>query len=226
MPLARTVCSRVTETVIRQVANDGGVIPCGKGCLACCSFLVTLSVPEVFRFIEDIQALPSQQWLLMQRLLLTAARKILKNPPPNILAGQTSKSLQDSQDELIAISDWYRSLKLLCPFNCDGQCMIYDQRPMACREYFVNGSAQACKDGQDLAEVVPIPVRMDNVLGLLATELEGEQVEAVMMPLSLAWYEQNQHRDQRTWPAVEMVRRFAQIVEVIVLGREVAALRS
>jgi len=120
-----------------------------------------------------------------------------------------------SPADLNLVSSWYRSLKLACPFLYKGVCTIYEQRPLACREHFVRGSARLCKGGRGRAKVVKMPVRVVDALAQLASELEGTSVEAVMMPLVLVWYEQHPERDERSWPATMMVERFVEIVKVM-----------
>ena len=83
---------------------------------------------------------------------------------------------------------------------------------MACRELFVKGFADACGGQSGIAEVVQMPVKMPNALAQLAGDLEGTTTEAVILPLTLAWYEQNKQRADRTWPARMMVKRFLEIV--------------
>ncbi len=84
---------------------------------------------------------------------------------------------------------------------------------MACRELFVKGSADACGGEQSIAEVVQMPVKMPNALAQLASDFEGTAAEAVILPLTMAWYEQNKQRADRTWPAAMMVERFLEIVK-------------
>ncbi len=110
------------------------------------------------------------------------------------------------------VASWYTNLKLACPFHYKGICTIYEQRPLACREHFVKGSARACRGGRGTAEVVQMPVQMVDALAQLASELEGTGVEAVMMPLVLVWYEENPRRGRWTWPAAMMAQRFVEIV--------------
>jgi Fe-S-cluster containining protein len=137
----------------------------------------------------------------------------LKRKPPKFFVNQLSEDSDNGLNHLNALADWYMSLKAPCPFHYKGACTIYDQRPLACREYFVKGSARACRRGRGMAEVVEIPIRMGEVLGQLASELEGRDAEAVMMPLALVWCEENIERNERTWPEAMMIERFVEIVE-------------
>jgi len=127
VPLARTLCTKITDVVVESILSDGGNIPCCKGCAACCARYLVL----------------------------------------------------------------------------------------ACREHFVNGSAEACKGERGTTEVVEMPVQIPNALAQLAGELEGTSAEAVILPLALVWCEQNPERAERTWPAVMMVKRFFEIVKAM-----------
>jgi len=216
VPLARTICTKITDVVVESICSDGGRIPCRKGCAACCGpYLVPLSVPEALRLNEEISAAPPNQREPMLRACLLAAHRILNQKTPEPFLDQTTEPSQAGPAELNLVLSWYASLKLPCPFLCKGLCTIYQQRPMACRELFVKGSADACGGKQSIAEVVQMPVKMPNALAQLASDFEGTTAEAMILPLTLAWYEQNKQRADRTWPALMMVKRFLEIVKTM-----------
>jgi Fe-S-cluster containining protein len=213
VPLARTLSTEITNAVVESIHSDGGNIPCCKGCATCCGpYLVPLSVPEVLRLKEEISAAPQHQRQSMFRACLLSAKRILSQKPPTSLMSQTTESSRFSSAELELVSNWYADLKLTCPFLYNNVCTIYKQRPLACREHFVKGSADACVDEHSTAKVVEIPVQVTNALAELASELEGTSVEAVILPLVFPWCEENAGRAERTWPAVMMVKRFFEIV--------------
>ena len=224
VPLARTICSKITDVVVESIYSDGGHIPCCKGCAACCGrYLVPLSVPEAFCLKEEISAAPRYQRESMFRACLLAAQRILSQKPPEPSLDQTTEASPVSTAELNLVSSWYVSLKLPCPFLYNGVCTIYEQRPLACREYFVKGSAEACRGRRGIVEVVEMPVQLPNVLAQLAGELEGTGTEAVILPLTLLWCEQNPERADRTWPAAMMVKRFLEIVKAMASKNSTAA---
>lgn len=209
VPAARFVCAKVSGIVLERMRTRRKHIPCSRGCVGCCYYLVPLSVPEAFRLRDEIAVRCGPERRSMQRACLLAARQILRHQPPSLFVEQASQPAQDESD---VMSEWYRSMELACPFCVDRECGIYDQRPLACREYFVDGSANACRGKRGEAKVVDVGVKMPEVLGRLAAELEGGDVEAVMMPLALAWCDENQHRSVWTWPAATMAQRFIEIV--------------
>ncbi len=216
VPLARTLCAEITDVVLESIRSDGGRIPCCKGCYACCKpGLVPLSVPQVLRLKEEIAAAPGYRRESMLRACLLAARRILSQKPPKSFMGRTAEASPAGPVDLDLVSDWYAGLKLACPFLDNNLCNIYEQRPLACREYFIKGSVGMCKGQGGIAEVVEMPVQVPNALAQLASELEGTSVEAVILPLALVWCEDNPARAERTWPAAMMVKRFVEIVKAM-----------
>jgi len=214
VPLARTLCDKITEIVVRQIRSNQGRIPCSKGCSACCSqHMVPLSVPEALRLKEEIDAAPAHRRELMLGACLREARLILSHQPPKPLMPQTAEVSPVKTVDLNLVSNWYRSINSVCPFLYNHACNIYEQRPLACREHFITGSARACRGMRGDAEVLELPVRLPNVLGQLASDLEGTEVEAVILPLAPVWYEENSERAERSWPAEMIVKRFVEIVE-------------
>lgn len=210
--LARTISNKLVLTVLDGVSKNGQSITCCKGCSACCSYLIPLSVPEAFRLREELLSLPANKSNQILNSCFDTAERILDNRPPTLSLKNSPKSAQ-SQTGLI--SKWYSGLKLACPFLSDGLCMLYEQRPLACREHIVSGSAILCQTShKGDPNVVPMPVSILEALSQLTAELEQSDIEAVMLPFAFAWAQDNLHRAERTWPLVTMVKRFVEILEL------------
>ncbi len=216
VPLARTICSKINDVVIKNIQNNGEQIPCYKGCSACCKrCLVPLSVPEAFRLKDEIDQAQAHKRHSIRRNCLIASRHLVTHKTTKKFVHQSAESPSNNPAHLNLISDWYSSLKLTCPFLSQDICTIYEQRPLACREHFIIGSTEGCKNGDSLAEVVDMPIRMSNALVQLSSELEGTTMEAVILPLILLWCEENKKRVERTWPFEMMVKRFVEIIEAM-----------
>lgn len=215
VPLAQAVCTKIVNVVVEKIRREGGRVPCWKGCSACCRYIVPLSVPEAFWLREKIFARPVSEQKIILQSCLSAAVRILGRKLPKPLAGLASGTSPDSSLDINAVVNWYANLKLDCPFLYKGVCLIYEQRPLVCREYFIKGSARACKGGRGKAKVVELPVRMSRVLSQFASELEGVDEEAAVIPLALSWCEENLERSKRVWPAAMMVERFVEIVKAM-----------
>jgi Fe-S-cluster containining protein len=213
VPLARALSAKIADIVCERERLKGATIPCEKGCSTCCNYLVPLAVPEVFRLCEEIHAMPLVRQVLIEQKCVKAAQQMLGERPPASFADLASADTAESTAELLCMtSNWYADFELNCPFLCKRMCTIYENRPMACREYAVTGCPEACSGGPGQAKGVYMPARMSEVLGRLARDLEGTNVEGLIMPLALIWGDDNAQRDSRTWPASEMVARFMEIV--------------
>ena len=211
VPLAREISTKLAITVLDTIGQDGQTVPCCKGCSVCCNYLIPLSVPEVFRLREELLTMPTEKSNRILQSCIETSERILDNRSPI----SSLKSFSESEPPHISqISKWYAGLKLGCPFLSDGLCMLYEQRALACREHIVTGSAFFCETNhKDNPNVVPMPVSVLEALGQLAAELEGSEIEALILPLAFAWVRENLQRAERTWAAVEMVQRFVEILK-------------
>ena len=208
---ARDLSSKITKLLLDNNIKN---VPCRKGCSDCCSHhVVPLSIPGAFKLVEDISAAPDNIRELIWNNSLQVSKQILQRKPPETFTEIPNGNLQVESFNLKYLSDWYSNLNITCPFLCNGLCIIYEQRPLACREHYITGSAKACRGGHDEAEVIDVPVQMPTVLSRLASELEETDMEAIMLPLSLIWCEENKMRAERTWPADLLVGRFVDIVQ-------------
>jgi len=212
VPLARSLSVRLCDASLRKLHAEGGDVPCRKGCAACCSYLVPLSVPEAFRLQEDLSALPPEQAKAMLHACLAAAGKILEQRPGDFCSEGPLGT--NSPEETGRIGQWYAGLSLPCPFLSGDACVSYKDRPIACREHFVTSPAALCLAGATPEpSVVPMPVSVLECLGELAAELEQREVEAVMLPLALPWTLKNHDRSGRTWPTGMIVERLIEILK-------------
>lgn len=212
VPLAYEVCDAITETALEAHPRRWNV-PCCKGCSACCSrCLVPISPPEAFYLAQCIRREPPSRRNMTELALLGAARRILKSAPPEIVLRPMSGDPTAGAGALLAVSRWYEGLKVACPFLHFGCCSMYEQRPLACRQYYVFGSAEGCSGRPGVAEPVGFPVSMVDVLVRLTAELEGTAPEAIILPLAPAWVAIEPARGCRTWPARTAVAAMIRII--------------
>ncbi len=210
VPLARVLSSKFAIMTLEQIRKDGETIGCCKYCSVCCKYLVPLSIPEAFRLNDEIMALPEQFRQQFTHSFVDAAEKILSKENEDFDLNESSVN----QLQLKQISKWYSALQLSCPLLFDDLCTLYEQRPLACREHIVTGSADLCHlDSAGEPRIAPMPVSILDILGQLTGELLDSQTEAVILPFTLPWAQDNDELSNRTWPAKMMVDRFMGIVK-------------
>lgn len=218
VPFARALSTKLAMIVSDRLGAGGKSVFCCKGCSACCSYLVPLSIPEVFRLRQEVLAMPAEQGKSVLQSCLYAAKKILDERPEDSDINESTQT--KSQSQISRLSRWYAGLRLPCPFLSNNICISYEQRPIACREHMVTGSAIFCDtqysmpDGdRESSHIVQIPVSVLECLAELTAELEQSNVESVMLPLALPWAQENLERSVQTWPAVMMVEHFIEILK-------------
>jgi len=200
VPLARALCGNMMSETVERCRMMGTKISCGKGCSACCSYQVPLSIPEVIHLYEDIESLPVDQSSKFWRNSLAAARNLLKDSSVEPLNGCASDG---------HVGESYPSKQVSCPLLENDLCAIYAQRPLACREYLVKTPAHWCSpEHVQHVDEVRLPLSVLESLAKAAAELEGAPVEATMLPFILPWIEKNSERIDRKWPSHKMAQCF------------------
>ncbi|MBN2588262.1 MAG: YkgJ family cysteine cluster protein [Sedimentisphaerales bacterium] len=203
VPIAYEISSKISTIIQEKNINEGITIPCRKGCATCCNYLVPLSIPEAFYLRETVLSLPENTGNSVFYSFLTSAKCILNKKSEDLYSM-----------ELDQLSRWYSKLNLTCPFLSDNACSIYDKRPIACREHLVTGTNLFCKPSQEEeSQKIELPVSILECLGKLSAELKQTDIEAIMMPLALVWTQDNPDSDIETWPSVEIIRRFTEIIK-------------
>jgi Fe-S-cluster containining protein len=213
VPAARLVATQLARSARSHVESGGIAVPCAKGCAACCRYLVPLSVPEAFRLREEVLALDAGRRRGIIAAYIRAARVVMNAEPPGTHPREGVGAVSGGA-AVESLSRWYAGLGLDCPLLEAELCALYSQRPIACREHMVTGDADRCsREGGETAQAVRLPFSVGEALAGLAADLEGTDLQAVMLPLTMLWTQQHLSRGRRTWPARDVLRRFAEILE-------------
>ncbi len=216
VPLARMLSTKLVSVVKRNIAGHGDSMPCRPGCSRCCRYLVPVSIPEVLCLAQEITRAAPWKRLLMSESCLLTARCVLELTPKTLLSDKFINEETPRMPGLKDVSDWYADMNLPCPFLLGNLCMIYDKRPLACREYLVTGSAQGCRpDSVNEARVVRAPVSILEALVQLTSELTGNGIETIVLPFLCVWCQDNREYAEYKWPAAYLVRRFVSILTTL-----------
>ncbi|MCD6393119.1 MAG: YkgJ family cysteine cluster protein [Planctomycetes bacterium] len=206
VPMARQITDLISRLITNKLNSSGRKIACQKGCAACCYYLSAVSTAEAFCISNAIFALPSQERRMLIRACCTAGRSTIASVASNRIAAQD----MSQADTLQNLSDWYSSLHLRCPFLVNDCCQIYDDRPLACREYLILEGSGACGgDCTDRDRRVDIPVSIAQILAETCCKLQGRD-DTVVLPLAIAYAYDNPDDARRTYPAETLVRTFVE----------------
>jgi hypothetical protein len=129
-------------------SHHPGILPCRRGCTACCHGPFDISVADVLLLRETVAALPPEtREALLARAASAAARQQDMVPgwaaPHDI--GNLGEAPFDALCEALAADP--------CPCLEDGACAVYDGRPTVCR---IMGLGLEALDGRVLDNGCPI----------------------------------------------------------------------
>ncbi len=185
VPLTQQLSDAMISRARQWAADDGQCVPCGRGCAACCRYLVPVSSPEATHLWETMAALPPAGRDAALTRLVSAAKAILGSADSTLIRPLGPSSRVDGEGHAGAVSRWYAGLNLPCPLLVDGACSLYAHRPLACREHLVTTPADHC--GRPDASVQPLrlPVSLCECLEEVSTQLDGPAAPALMLPLAV-----------------------------------------
>ncbi|MFP4435578.1 MAG: hypothetical protein ACOCVI_03750 [Planctomycetota bacterium] len=209
MPLARWLDEQIIQSAIDQTRAKGWNVSCSMGCCACCSYLIPLSLPEVFNLWDELLAMDDRRRLQLGERFTESTHRLLSRPfTPDTTRGDGDGSVVDQMGR------WYAELELPCPLLENALCSEYDIRPLACREYMVISPPEHCQGrSPHRATRIDLPVSIAESCMELAASMEGGEPEGIILTSMLAWLGDNLHRHEATFPALEMFRTFLQIVQ-------------
>jgi Fe-S-cluster containining protein len=142
-----------TTVRAQRAAADGLTIACGPGCNYCCEQLVMVWLPEAMR-VADFLRRPENQ-AARQAFLDTYPRwRAQMGDKPELIADLTAR--QATGEHLREhIAQWRK--RVLCAFNQDGLCTVYEARPIVCRACHALDTNEHCRG--DTSDTIPASVR-------------------------------------------------------------------
>jgi Fe-S-cluster containining protein len=193
----------LTEAIVdRGVANSSEPISCRKGCGACCRQVVPISQPEARLIAEVLEQMPEPRRSEVRARFADALEKLSGTDLPERM--RHADTLEADERQRLAL-DYFRQ-GIACPFLEDEACSIYENRPLACREYLVTTPAVNCSV-PTLEPVVRVPLagRMSVALGQLEPTSTERSVWWIPLVLAPQWAEANPEEPEPR-PPVDVLR--------------------
>ena len=168
------------SNAIVGAAATGEAVSCRAGCGACCRQVVPISETEAIYLAELIEEMPSDRKATILARFADAVSRIAD-------AGLSEKLRLESlatPEERRKVAQTYFTLGIACPFLENESCGIYDNRPLACREYLVTSPPANCATPTaDSIAMVEMPKRLSYVLYQFGDGVGKAPVK--FMPLTL-----------------------------------------
>lgn len=152
VPALQELADALIAEAVAAVDRERSEITCRAGCSACCFQPVPVTEPEARFLGELVGSLPEDQQ--------ESVRSRVRETVSALEIGNLDRAFEQvdrlTQQDLEALAARYRRTRMPCPFLSGGMCSIYEQRPLACREYLVTSPAEHC---ERLGELPVVRVR-------------------------------------------------------------------
>ncbi len=191
VPLARSVSASVVALATEHAAAQGKTISCQRGCTHCCRQLVPVAPLEAKRLAEVIAALPLDQRNAILERFSKAIKTLEQAGLSSAKAAKGQRALVSNETDATAawndVSRRYYELRMDCPFLENDSCSIYEERPIACREYNAVTAPSLCESFDSGIETIERPVRLGEALTKAGNEVAKTKDMAIALPLVLEW---------------------------------------
>ena len=176
LELALPVLREAADGLLAEGARRAGLAAaCRPGCAACCRQLVPLAAAEARDLRRRVAEMPEPVRARVLDRFERAHRELEQTGLADLLE-DTSAIPPDGLEEL---GLQYASAGIDCPLLEGEHCLIYQDRPMACRQHAVSSSPDACRrPGGVVRRIAPFGRSMNSALDAV----EG----AAWVPLPLA----------------------------------------
>ena len=203
LPALRTTADAFVAYAAERAVASGKPVSCAKGCGACCRQLVPLAHAEARRIAELVEELPEPRRSTVKERFAAAIRRLEAEGLLPELEGRVEQTAAGA----VGLGLAYFRLGIACPFLEDESCSIYDERPIACREYLVSSPPASCSSPTPGGvEAVPLPTRVWAAVSREESGVAGTD-PAPCVPLVVAPRWGASHHDEETRrPGPELLR--------------------
>jgi Fe-S-cluster containining protein len=187
LPVFRALAEAIVKVGVEHSKGEGKTVSCAKGCGACCRQLVPISATEARGIRALLDGLPEPRQSEIRGRFLAARRRLEEAGLLDRLL--SSRSFDPGASEPFGLE--YFHLGVPCPFLEEEACSIYEERPIACREYLVTSDPLHCaRPSAQTVACVGIASRVSTALCRLDRK---EEPGRSWIPLIVApeWAERN-----------------------------------
>ncbi len=192
LPIFQQMSNSFVEMGVNAVKSSGKKISCQEGCAACCYQAIPLAEIEAYRIAEIVENLPELRRTEIKNRFDAASRHFHEIGWFERL-DQCALMPKEARQKVV-MEYFYENVS--CPFLEDGACSIYEDRPLACREYLVTSAAENCSaPTPETVEMVDFQVKAAATLRHIG---DSRNLNAIVnfLPLILALKWTETHADE------------------------------
>jgi Fe-S-cluster containining protein len=202
LPLFQSLTNLIVDEGVAAAEKKSEKLSCKQGCGACCRQLVPISKMEAHHLRDLVEHLPEPRRSEIRGRFAEASRRLQKEG----LLEKLQKPEETRVEDIRPVGLGYFSLQIPCPFLEAESCSIYEQRPLACREYLVSSPAQNCyRPSQEGIRGIGLAGKMSHVISRLDDPKQTGILPWVPLILALEWAEAHPEEPPPR-PAPEILR--------------------
>jgi Fe-S-cluster containining protein len=180
----------LTDSVISltaQAARETGQleVSCRKGCAACCRKLLLIAPAEAHRLAHLVGDLPEPQ----RGSVLSRFAKAIRALEAGGLLAELRAAPRMCEPELYDLGERFFRLWVDCPFLENEECVIYAERPLACREYAVFSPPEWCfpQSSQNEVDLMCLPAKPSRAVAAWNPPQDTSAAGWIPLVLALEW---------------------------------------
>jgi Fe-S-cluster containining protein len=206
LPLARKLAGIVEQRTVEKLEQSGLRISCREGCAHCCRMLAPVSAVEARRLGEVVSRLPDSSGSKIRAAVAQARQSLQDAGLLDRLRGLSGLSYE----EFSSLGREYFGHQIDCPLLERERCLIYEERPLACREHLVTSPPEHCAPDSAVSSVIQVmlPYRTSWAVARMTGPAEAGVLPWIALPLALDWA-QSTKRAEEVLDGTELMRRFA-----------------
>lgn len=140
LPVFQSLAEAMVGAAVVSAEGEGRTVSCCKGCGACCRQMVPISETEARRMGEVVESLPEPRRSTVRARFAEGRRRLEE---VGLLDDLLHRDRWDAAGKRSIATEYFRQ-GIACPFLEAESCSIYEDRPIACREYLVTSPAEEC----------------------------------------------------------------------------------
>lgn len=186
LPVFRSLAETIIGRAVEAETAQGRSISCRSGCGACCRQLVPISEVEAGLLADLVAGFSEPRRSTIRARFAEAGRRLEEAG----LAERLRHPETLTGDAIRPFGLRYFEQGIPCPFLEDESCSIYEDRPVACREYLVTSPAEHCaRPSAETIQCVNLAARVSTAIARLSAGPNALPGAWVPLILALEWAE-------------------------------------
>ena len=166
LPIFQKMADSFAEIGVDAETTAGNSVSCRPKCTACCYQAVPVSEAELYYIAELVEALPERKRSEIRSRFSSAVAHFRSVGWFEQLRSRKGRTWQGAEELVL---QYFRE-GIACPFLEDSMCSIYENRPIACREYLATSDPKNCSSPTaEGVKLVTLPLKPSLTLKQMAS---------------------------------------------------------